>query len=141
MRFYICKYAPFLGLPSGRPGCVVFACSGAVSGTLPALPGVSSGAVLCGCPGGVSGRFWRGAASVPGCVPGGAVGAGICAGGAILCTRAGVHTWQVWVLTSRLNGLNDPNDLNGSPWLNGSLWLNELNDSLFKYFRYERTNF
>ena len=124
MRFYICKYAPFLGLPSGRPGCVVFARSGAVSGVLSVLPGVSSGAVLCGCPGGVSGRFWRGAASVPGCVPGGVVGALILC---TLCTRAGVHTWQVQVLTSRLNGLNDPNELNDSSRPNGS---NDLNDSL-----------
>lgn len=123
MRFYICKNTPFLGLPSGCPGCVVSgrynAVSVAVSGALPAVPGVSSGRVLCGRSGGVPGLSWRGAASVPGCVPGGAVGAVgaliLCA----LCTRAGLHTGQVRVLTSRLNGLNDPN---------------ELNDSLFKYF-------
>lgn len=138
MRFYICKYAPFPGLPSGRPGCVVFARSGAVYGVLPVLPGVSSVAVLCGCPGGVSGRFRRGAASVPGCVPGCVVGAGCVVILCTLCTRAGLHTWQVQVLTSRLNWSNDLNELNGSSRPNGS---NDLNDSLFKYFRYERTNF
>ena len=128
MRFYICKNTPFLGLPSGCPGCVVSghynAVSVAVSGALPAMPGVSSGRVLCGCPGGVPGRSWWGAASVPGCVPGGVVGAGCVV---ILCTRAGLQPRQVQVLTSRLNGSNDPNELNGSSWPND---LNDLNDSL-----------